>query len=558
MVNGEVASHVRGPVDEPLLEEPLGPFLARAAGRHRDALALACRATGIRYSYAGLLEAADRVASGLLALGLAKGDRIGIWSPNRVEWILVQVAAARLGLVLVTINPAYRRGELAHALALTGCRAIVVARAFKSSDYYAMLSDVRSGRDGLPVPPALEHVIALDEPCPGGAHSWREINALGARVPRAEVDRHAGATAAHEPANIQFTSGTTGLPKGATLSHRNILNNGRFVGRTLGLSPGDRLCLVVPLYHCFGLVMAVLGAFTHGAAIVLAGEGFSPDAALDAVAAERCTALYGVPTMFVAMLEAQRARPRDVASLRTGIMAGSPCPIEVMRRVVEELHMPQVTICYGMTETSPVSFQSRVDDPLERRVTTVGRVHPHVEVKIVDARGEVVPRGEPGELLTRGYGVMLGYWNDEARTREAVDNAGWMHTGDLAVIDDEGFCSIVGRLKDMVIRGGENVFPREVEEFLFAHPDVAEVHVFGVPDRKYGEELCAWIRPRAGARPDAAAIRDWCRGRIAHFKIPRYIEFVEEFPLTATGKVQKFMMRRAMCDRLGLAEERTA
>ncbi len=553
-----LSSHVRGPTKVHLLEETLGAFFGRMSQDKGAQAALVCTRTGARLSYAELLSAADHIARGFLALALAKGDRIGIWSPNRVEWILTQIAAARLGLVLVTINPAYRRGELAHALSLTGCRALVLARAFKTSDYYAMLADVVAGGGGTTKPDGLEHVIGLDEPCPPGMMSWSEVEALGAAVPQQSIDQAVAATNANEAINIQFTSGTTGLPKGATLTHRNILNNGFFVGRTLRLGREDRLCLVVPLYHCFGLVMAVLGAFTHGAAIVLAGESFTADSALDTVEAERCTVLYGVPTMFVALLEAQRALPRDVSSLRTGIMAGSPCPIEVMRRVLDDLHVPQVTICYGMTETSPVSFQSDLVDPVERRVTTVGRVHPHVEVKLVDAAGATVPRGETGELLTRGYSVMKGYWNDAPRTREAVDNEGWMHTGDLATLDRDGYCRIVGRLKDMVIRGGENIYPREVEEFLFTHPDTAEVHVFGVPDLRFGEELCAWIRLRPGARPDAQAIRDWCRERVAHFKIPRYIEFVDEFPLTATGKVQKYVMRRVMSERLGLDEARTA
>ena len=541
-------SHVCGVTDVPLLDITLGALLDQAARLHGDSEALVCPAQGRRWSYRTLRDEVDRAARGLIALGMNKGDRIGIWSPNRAEWVLTQLAAARLGLVLVTLNPAYRELEALHALQLSGCRAVVAPQAHKSSHYHEMLRRLLAGPQGNRLP-TLEWVIALDGPRDEHWLDWEGLLAAGeAALPQAVldamVDQHPD-----EPINIQFTSGTTGAPKGATLSHRNILNNGRFVGQTLRLGPVDRLCLCVPLYHCFGLVMGVLGAFTSGATVVLAGEGFDAKVTLECVEDERCTALYGVPTMFVAMLEEQRRVPRNVQTLRTGIMAGAPCPEAVMREVMERLSMREVTICYGMTETSPVSFQSQVDDPLSLRVQTVGRVHPHVEVKIVDPQGNVVPRGVTGELLTRGYSVMLGYWNDEMRTREAIDADGWMHTGDLAIIDDEGYARIVGRLKDMLIRGGENIYPREIEEWLFQHEAVAEAQVFGVPDSRWGEEVCAWIRLRPGFDLSEEALRHWCRQHMAHFKVPRYIEFVDEFPMTVTGKVQKHLMRQAMAAR---------
>lgn len=544
-----LASHVRGRTDVPLLEFTLGAFLDRAAQVHGDAEALACPAQGVRWSFRGLRDEVDRVARGLLALGMKRGDRIGIWSPNRAEWVLTQLASARLGLVLVTLNPAYRELEVLHALQLSGCRAVVAPQSHKGSRYHDMLRRLLTGPEGSRLP-ALERVIALDGPLDERWVDWDGLLAAGEGVPAAALCEALAAQQPSDPINIQFTSGTTGAPKGATLSHRNILNNGRFVGQTLRLGNADRLCLCVPLYHCFGLVMGVLGALSCGAAVVLAGEGFDPAATLQCVQDERCTALYGVPTMFVALLEEQRRSPRRVNTLRTGIMAGAPCPEAVMREVMERLSMREVTICYGMTETSPVSFQSQVDDPLSQRVQTVGRVHPHVEVKIVDAAGTPVPRGVPGELLTRGYSVMLGYWNDPARTREAIDTDGWMHTGDLATIDEQGYARIVGRLKDMLIRGGENIYPREIEEWLFQHEAVAEAQVFGVPDPRWGEEVCAWIRLRPGSELDAQALRQWCRQRMAHFKVPRHVEFVEDFPMTVTGKVQKHLMRQAMAARL--------
>ena len=565
-------SHVLGRTDTALLEETLGTFLDRIASTHEDADALVSGAQGVRLSYRRLRDEVDRVARGLLALGLLHGDRIGIWSPNRAEWVLTQLAAARVGLVLVTVNPAYRELEALHALRLAGCRAVVAPESHKSSRYHDMLRALQQGPQGNRLP-ALELVITLDDAAGGVAQAagggevqqavgatpgarwlgWAHLLEAASRTDPGALAAAVARTRAAEPINIQFTSGTTGAPKGATLSHRNILNNGFFVGETLRLAPADRLCLCVPLYHCFGLVMGVLGALSHGAAVVLAGEGFDPGSTLDAVQAERCTTLYGVPTMFVALLEEQSRAPRRVSSLRTGIMAGAPCPEAVMRAVIERLSMREVTICYGMTETSPVSFQSQVDDALAPRVETVGRVHPHVEVRIVDAQGRTVPRGTPGELLTRGYGVMLGYWEDAARTREAIDDDGWMHTGDLATIDEAGYGRIVGRIKDMLIRGGENIYPREIEEWLFQHEAVAEAQVFGVPDARWGEEVCAWVRLKPGHVLDAESLRQWCRERIAHYKVPRHVEFVEGFPMTVTGKVQKHLMREAMAARLAAA-----
>jgi fatty-acyl-CoA synthase len=547
-------SYVRGATDAPLMDETIGDFLDRVAAEFGDAPALASSSQGLRWSYTEFLSAVDRISNGLRVIGLTKGDRIGIWSANRAEWILTQFAAARLGLILVTINPAYRVHEAEHALKLSGCKAVVAQRAHKSSNYHAILLELTCGADGNRLE-ELKHVISLDEPTQSGWLSWAELDRLGTTAATDQTTHFSPQTSSEEPINIQFTSGTTGAPKGATLSHRNILNNGYFVGETLRLTRRDRLCLCVPLYHCFGLVMGVLGAFTHGACVVLAGEGFDPAVTLDTVAQEKCTVLYGVPTMFVALLEEQYRSARDTTSLRTGIMAGAPCPETVMRDVMNVLGMPEVTICYGMTETSPVSFQSQIDDPVALRVETVGRVHPHIEVKVVDPAGHVVPCGQPGQLLTRGYSVMLGYWNDPQRTLDAIDPDGWMHTGDLATLDGEGYCRIVGRLKDMLIRGGENIYPREIEEFLFTHNDVADVQVFGVPDPRYGEEVCAWIRLKPGHSATPESVREWCRGRISHYKVPRYIEFVETFPMTITGKVQKHLMREAMARRTHPAEQ---
>ncbi|WP_026873613.1 AMP-binding protein [Inquilinus limosus] len=557
-------SYVSGIADVPLLGETIGQALDRTAERWPDRPALIDRGQGIRWSWRDFAVRAEAFAAGLLALGLQPGDRIGIWSLNRAEWALTQFAAAKAGLILVTVNPAYRLAELEYALNLVGCAALVTATAFKTSDYLGMLNTLapelagsEPGRLQAAKLPALRSVIQIGGTAPGTV-PFDRVAGLGGAAERARLQQLAGTVQFDDPANIQFTSGTTGSPKGVTLSHHNILNNGYFVGRGLALGERDRICIPVPLYHCFGMVMGNLAAVTHGAAMVYPGEGFDPLATLTTAAEERCTALYGVPTMFIAMLDHPRFGEFDLGSLRTGIMAGSPCPIEVMKRVVGQMNIREITICYGMTETSPVSFQSAVDDPLERRVSTVGRIHPHLEVKIVDPEGRIVPRGQRGELCTRGYSVMRGYWDQPDKTVEVVDAAGWMHSGDLAVIDAEGFCNIVGRIKDLVIRGGENIYPREVEEFLYRHPKVQDVQVFGVPDPKYGEELCAWIRIREGESLTAEEVRGFCDGQIAHQKIPRYIRFVDGFPMTVTGKIQKFRMRQAMEAELGIRAAETA
>jgi fatty-acyl-CoA synthase len=532
-------SYAHGTSPIPLLGETIGDNLDATVARWGDRDALVSVHQGVRLTYAELADAVERTARALLAAGLEAGDRLGIWSPNCAEWVLVQYATAKLGVILVNVNPAYRTSELAYVLRQSGCRMLVAATAFKASDYVAMVEAVR------PELPALERVVFLD--------AWAGFLAEGERVERGVVAERQARTRFDDPINLQYTSGTTGFPKGATLSHHNILNNGFFVGEGCGYTQEDRVCIPVPYYHCFGMVMGNLGCTTHGACMVVPGAAFEPEATLRAVQEERCTSLYGVPTMFIAELEHRRFADYDLSSLRTGIMAGSPCPIETMRRVVAEMHMEDVTICYGMTETSPVSTQTAADDPLDKRVGTVGRVHPHVEVKVIDPEGGgIVPRGEPGELCTRGYSVMLGYWDEPDRTMEAIDPARWMHTGDLAAMDDAGYVRIVGRIKDLVIRGGENVYPREVEEFLMGHPDVADVQVVGVPDPRYGEELVAWIIPRGAARPDHASIADYARGRIAHYKVPRYVRCVEEFPMTVTGKVQKYRLREMAVDQLGL------
>ncbi len=558
-------SYVHGASDKQLIGQTIGRFFDDACARHAEREALVVRHQGVRLTYAQLKSRVDALACGLMRLGLAPGERIGIWSQNNMEWALTQFASAKAGLVLVNINPAYRRSELEYALNKVGCRALVLSPAFKTSNYLEMIADLapelghcepgllRSHRL-----PALEMVIRMGaDKSPGmlsfddllRAPSREELTALAVLSEKLQFD---------DPINIQFTSGTTGHPKGATLSHHNILNNGFFVGEAIKLVPGDRLCIPVPLYHCFGMVMGNLGCLTHGATMVYPAEAFEPLAVLETVAQEKCTGLYGVPTMFIAALDHPRFADFDLSSLRTGIMAGSPCPIEVMKRVIGKMNMAEVTIAYGMTETSPVSFQSGTDDPIDRRVSTVGRVQPHLEVKIVDNEGRIVPRGQSGELCTRGYSVMLGYWDDEAKTKEAIDAGGWMHTGDLAVIDDEGFCNIVGRIKDMVIRGGENIYPREIEEFLYAHPKVLDVQVVGIPDQRFGEELCAWIILREGERLSEDEVREYCKGQIAHYKIPRYIRFVDSFPMTVTGKIQKFLIRQRMKEELGLDEAKTA
>ncbi|WP_237477945.1 AMP-binding protein [Lichenibacterium dinghuense] len=549
-------SFVSGARDVPLLELPIGRALADAARRWpgRDALVapLGADEAAVRWSWAELDRRAEAVAAGLLALGLEPGNRIGVWSLNTAEWVLTQFAAAKAGLILVTVNPAYRAFELEYALRQVGCAALVLGPPFKGSDYLALLREVAPERL-----PDLRLVIAFGLDAPGTI-PFEAVPDRATPEARGRVAALAGAIRAGDDANIQFTSGTTGSPKGVTLSHRSILNNGFFVGAAMRLTPEDRICVPVPLYHCFGMVMGVLAAVTHGTALVFTGRGFDPLATLRAAADERCTAIYGVPTMFLAELDHPEFDRFDLSALRTGIMAGSPCPIAVMRRVTERMNLGGLTICYGMTETSPVSFQSAVDDPLERRVSTVGRVHPHVECKVVDGEGRVVPRGTAGELCTRGYSVMRGYWGEPGRTAAVLDAEGWMHTGDLATIDPEGFGNIVGRLKDLIIRGGENVSPREVEDYLYRHPDVGDVAVFGVADPRYGEEVCAWVRPRPGAMLTAEAVRDFCAGRIAHQKVPRYVEIVDSFPMTVTGKMQKFLMREAMERRLGLTREATA
>jgi len=558
-------SYVHGASSKPLLGQTIGACFDATAAEHPNGPALVVRHQQIRWTWAELKARVDALAAGLLALGLTPGERVGIWAPNCAEWTVTQFATAKAGLILVNINPAYRLSEVEFALNKVGCRALITAVAHKSSQYLAMLNELAPelaesppGRLVAARLPDLRLVISLGEGSHAGCLPFAEALAAGGEADRARLDEVAAALQFDEPINIQFTSGTTGFPKGATLSHHNILNNGYFVGEAIALQPGEKICIPVPLYHCFGMVMGNLAAVTHAATMVYPSEGFDPLAALEAVEAERCQALYGVPTMFIAELSHPEFARFDLTSLRTGIMAGSPCPIEVMRQMIDRMHMPQVTIAYGMTETSPVSFQSGVDDALEARVSTVGRIQPHLEVKIVDEAGRIVPRGQPGELCTRGYSVMLGYWDDDAKTRESIDAAGWMHTGDLATLDAAGNCNIVGRIKDMVIRGGENVYPREIEEFLYRHPAIQDVQVIGVPDEKYGEELCAWIVLKPGESLEAEAVREFCRGQIAHYKIPRHIRFVEAFPTTVTGKVQKFAMREAMIAELDLVLEKTA
>jgi fatty-acyl-CoA synthase len=561
----EDISLVHGAASSPLLEHTIGAALDLAVQRWPDAEALVSVHQGVRWSWAELGRKADAFAAGLLALGLRPGDRVGVWGPNSAEWALAQFATARAGLIQVNINPAYRLSEVEYTLNKVGVKALIAAERFKTSDYAGMVEtlapEIAGSRPGTLASVRLPHLRSAiqigGEPRPGWI-SFEAVPGLAGPEHADQLIELSRGLDRHQPINIQFTSGTTGLPKGATLSHRNILNNAYFVGRAMGLEAGDRLCIPVPLYHCFGMVMGNLACLVHGATMVYPSEGFEPLAVLQAVETERCTALHGVPTMFIAELEHPQFDSFDLSSLRTGIMAGSPCPIEVMRKVIDRMHMREVGIAYGMTETSPVSFQTASDDPLDRRVSTVGRVQPHIEVKVIDADGAILPRGQTGELCTRGYSVMLGYWDDPEKTAEAVDAEGWMHTGDLAVIDAEGYGNIVGRIKDMVIRGGENVYPREVEEFLFRHPKVEDVQIVGVPDPRFGEELCAWVKLRGGETATEADIVDFCRGQIAHYKIPRYVRFVDAFPMTVTGKIQKFEIRAAMIVELGLAEQATA
>jgi fatty-acyl-CoA synthase len=558
-------SFVHGADAPPLLDCTLGQALELARERWPDREAIVACESGARMSYAQLNSAAEEFGAGLLALGLRPGERIGIWSPNCAEWAVTQYAAAKAGLILVNINPAYRRHELEFVLNKVGCSALVVAARFKSSDYLGMLLELapeltrcEPGALSAHKLPRLKLVISIEATQFDGFVPFSDVATRAQESDRDALRQIGASLRPHDPVNIQFTSGTTGSPKGATLSHHNIINNSFFVGEAIRTGLGDRICIPVPLYHCFGMCMGNLNCLTHGATAVYPSPGFDPLATLLSVQQERCTALYGVPTMFIAMLDHPRFKEIDLSSLRGGIMAGSPCPIAIMQRVVDEMHMSEVTIAYGMTETSPVSFQSSVDDSLDMRVSTVGRIQPHLEVKLVDSQGAIVPRGSSGELCTRGYSVMQGYWGDPARTAEVLDPEGWMHTGDLAVLDAQGYCNIVGRIKDMIIRGGENIYPREVEEFLFTHPKVQGVSCFGVPDARYGEALCAWIVLRPGTAATAAELRQHCEGEIAHYKIPRYFEFVEEFPMTVTGKIQKFVMRDAMIARLGLTIEKTA
>jgi fatty-acyl-CoA synthase len=539
-----VPSYACGVSDVPLLGDTIGDNFDRTALAQPDVDALVEVQTGRRWTYGQLREEVDTVALGLLAAGLEKGDRLGIWAPNLAEWTLIQYATAKIGVVLVNINPAYRTHELEFVLNQAGISVLVAVTRFKTSDYAAMIKEVQ------PRCAELRQVIHIGTP------GWDAMVESGKRGERAELARLQSKLSADDPINIQYTSGTTGFPKGATLSHHNILNNGYFVGRLCGYTPEDRVCIPVPFYHCFGMVMGNLGCTTNGATMVIPGPGFDPKATLAAVAQERCTSLYGVPTMFIAELNDPDFESYDLSSLRTGIMAGSPCPVEIMNQVVDRMGMTEVTICYGMTETSPVSTQTGADDPLERRVSTVGRVHPHVEVKIIDPEtGVTLPRGEPGELCTRGYSVMLGYWNEPDKAAEAIDKARWMHTGDLGVMDADGYVNITGRIKDMVIRGGENIYPREIEEFLYTHPDIVDAQVVGVPDLKYGEALCAWVTLREGApQLTAEAVREFATGKLAHYKIPRYVLVVDEFPMTVTGKVRKVEMRERSVQMLHLGE----
>ena len=562
------ASYVVGDTAVPLAHVTVSALLADTVRRCPDDEAVVFREQNVRWTWRAFAEQVDALAAGLHALGLERGDRIGIWSPNRYEWVLTQFATARLGLILVNINPAYRLSELEYALNKVGCKAIVAAEAFKTSRYLEMLQTLapelataQPGALHAAKLPALRWVIRMGEANTPGMLNFDDVIARGVGdnggVPVDALDAITAQLSPDDAINIQFTSGTTGAPKGATLTHMNVVNNARFVAMAMNLQGGDRLCIPVPLYHCFGMVMSVLTCTATGACMVFPGEAFDPLATLRTVAEERCTQLHGVPTMFIAQLDHPDFKTFDVASLRGGIMAGSPCPIEVMKRVVSELNLREVTIAYGMTETSPVSFQSAVTDPLDKRVTTVGRIQPHLQVKLVDGVGDVVPVGEKGELCTKGYSVMLGYWDDEAKTADSIHD-GWMRTGDLATFDAEGYCNIVGRVKDMLIRGGENVYPREIEEFLFRHPKVQAVNVFGVPDPKYGEEVCAWIVLKPGQQATEDEIRTFCQGQIAHYKIPRYIRFVTEMPMTVTGKVQKFVMRDRMIDELKLTVAATA
>jgi fatty-acyl-CoA synthase len=546
-------SYINGASETPLLGETIGQCLDRISARFPDSDALVSCHQGIRFTYRELHREVEIVARGMISLGVKRGDRVGVWSPNCVEWLIAQYALAKTGAIMVNVNPAYRSRELEHALTQSGVSILISARGFRSANYAAMIEEL------APTLPALETVVYIGPHRQASALNWEDLRAGADAVPASDLRVREDSLEFDDPVSIQYTSGTTGTPKGATLSHHNILNNGFFVGERLQYTSGDRICLPVPFYHCFGCVLGNIAALTHGSAIVLPSESFDAGACLSAVQEESCTSLYGVPTMFIAQLEHPAFSSYPLDKLRTGIMAGAPCPVEVMRQVIERMHMREVTICYGMTETAPVSFQSCPDDPLETRVSTVGAVHPHVECKIIDpATGRTVARGDAGELCTRGYLVMLGYWNNPEATAAVIDSARWMHTGDFAVMREDGYVNIVGRLKDMIIRGGENIYPREIEEFLHTHPKISEAQVIGVPDKKYGEEVCAWVRLRDGQKSTADEIRDYCRGQIATYKIPRYIRFTTEFPMTVTGKIQKFRMREEMLKELGLSVEQTA
>ncbi|MDH3712824.1 MAG: AMP-binding protein [Gammaproteobacteria bacterium] len=555
------SSYVHGASDIPLLGETIGEVLARIVEREPEHDALVIPYQQVRWSYAELARRVTDVAAGLVALGLEPGERIGVCSPNNAEWVLLQLATARAGLILVNLNPGYRRADLAFALNAVGCSTLVTAATLKTSDYIGMLYELapelarcEPGDLHARQIPSLRWVIRLGEEQSAGMLNFGALAGLAQPEHQQRLSALETELQFDDPVNIQFTSGTTGKPKAATLTHHNIVNNAYFVGLQMDLSAADRMCIPVPMYHCFGMVLGTLCCIAHGATMVFASPSFDPQAVLRTVEAETCTVLHGVPTMFIAELDDERFGDFDLSSLRTGIMAGAPCPMELMKHVIERMHLREITIAYGMTETGPVSFQTRIDDPLPRRVGSVGRVLPHVEVKIVDQQGQVVPRGTQGELLTRGYNVMRGYWNDAGRTAAAIDAAGWIASGDLAKIDDQGYCQIVGRSKDMLIRGGENIYPREIEEFLYRHPKVDTVEVIGVPDEKYGEEICAWIKLRSGEQASAAEIREFCRGKIAHFKIPRYVKFVDSFPMTVTGKVQKYIMRERMSEELADAQ----
>ena len=564
-VSGSDRAHVKGVADPALEEITISSFLARTVSSHGDRDACIFSEFGERWTWHQLAQKVDQLSAGLLALGIYKGDRVGIWSPNRPEWVLTQFATARIGAILVNINPAYRRTELEYALAKVDAKALITAVSFKTSNYLEMLQDLapelrgcRPGQLSAVRFPSLKSIIHMGDNDVEGMFRFKDIMMHDNAGQRARLDAIGRMLSAVDAINLQFTSGTTGLPKAATLTHRNVVNNARFVANSMRLSQKDRLCIPVPLYHCFGMVLGNLACVSAGSTMVFPGEGFDPLQTLQTMQQECCTGVHGVPTMFNAMVNRPDISEFDLRTLRTGIMAGAPCPIELMKRVVSEMHLEEMTIAYGMTETSPVSFQSAVDDPIERRVSTVGTIHPHVEAKVVNESGETVVVGEQGELHTRGYLVMGGYWDDLERTSESIDADGWMHTGDLATIDTQGYCNIVGRVKDMLIRGGENVYPREIEEFLLGHPEVQDAQVFGIPDEKYGEEVCAWIVPVQGVELSVDDVYNYCNGQIAHFKIPRYVHTVEEFPMTVTGKPQKFIMRAKMVEELGLEEATTA